>query len=210
MSFALNFNAQQHAPSVGGGNYEVLPEGRYNFVVSDGIQSGTASNDGSGKLELTLTIIDGALAGKTMKWNLNLWNSNPQAAQIAQGELSALCHAIGRFQIGPVTDLYNAPFAADVGTRELPAREAGKPPLKFNTVKALYTMQGQPVGAKAGSGATAPQTAQPAAPAPAAAPVTQPGWGGAPQPAAAPAAAPAWGGAAPGGPATPPAWGAPR
>ena len=219
------FNAQQFDPTQGGGS---LPVGRHPVIVESSEVKANKANDG-GYLQLNLKLIDGPQQGTTGAYRLNLYHSNPQTAEIAHRQLSAICHVIGVFNVQDSAQMHNIPFIIEVGFQK--GHEPGSNPEAkgYTEVKKVFDINGHEPG-KAGQGAPAAQPQQqPAAQGgfgqqqPAQQPQQPQGgaaWGGQQQPAQQqPAAqpqgtAPAWGGGQPAQqqqPAAPagnaPAWG---
>ena len=188
------FNAQQYDPTQGGGS---LPVGRHPVIIESSEVKANKANDG-GYLQLNLKLIDGPQMGTTGAYRLNLYHSNPQIAEIAHRQLSAICHVIGVFNVQDSQQLHNIPFIVEVGLQK--GEEAAQQ--GYTEVKKVFDINGNEPG-KAGQGAA---PAQPQAQGgfgqqqPAQQP-QQPQGGGAwgQQPAQQPAAqpqgnAPAWGG----------------
>ena len=214
------FNAQQFDPTQGGGS---LPVGRHPVIIESSEVKANKANDG-GYLQLNVKLIDGPQTGTTGAYRLNLYHSNPQTAEIAHRQLSAICHVIGVFNVQDSQQLHNIPFIVEVGLQK--GEEAAQK--GYTEVKKVFDINGNEPG-KAGQGAPAAQPQQqPAAQGgfgqqqPAQQPEQPQGgtaWGGQQQPAQQPAAqpqgnAPAWGGGQPaqqqpqGAPAgNAPAWG---
>ena len=195
------FNAQQYDPTQGGGS---LPVGRHPVIVESSEVKANKANDG-GYLQLNLKLIDGPQMGTTGAYRLNLYHSNPQTAEIAHRQLSAICHVIGVFNVQDSQQLHNIPFIVEVGLQK--GEEAAQK--GYTEVKKVFDINGNEPG-KAGQGAPAAQPQQQ--------PAAQGGFGQqqpAQQPAAQPQGnAPAWGGGQPaqqqpqGAPAgNAPAWG---
>ena len=195
------FNAQQYDPTQGGGS---LPVGRHPVIIESSEVKANKANDG-GYLQLNLKLIDGPQMGTTGAYRLNLYHSNPQTAEIAHRQLSAICHVIGVFNVQDSQQLHNIPFIAEVGLQK--GEEAAQK--GYTEVKKVFDINGNEPG-KAGQGAPAAQPQQQ--------PAAQGGFGQqqpAQQPAAQPQGnAPAWGGGQPaqqqpqGAPAgNAPAWG---
>ena len=196
------FNAQQYDPTQGGGN---LPVGRHPSIIESSEVKANKANDG-GYLQLNVKLIDGPQTGATGAYRLNLYHSNPQTAEIAHRQLSAICHCVGVFNVQDSSQLHNIPFIIEVGLQK--GEEAAQK--GYTEVKKVFDINGNEPG-KAGQGAPAAQPQQQ--------PAAQGGgaWGGQPaqQPAAQPQGnAPAWGGGQPaqqqpqGAPAgDAPAWG---
>lgn len=201
MQLIQAFNAQQFDPTQGVGS---LPIGKHPVIVESSEVKANKANDG-GYLQLNLRITDGPQQGTTGAYRLNLYHSNPQTAEIAHRQLSAICHVIGVFNVQDSQQLHNIPFIAEVGLQK--GEEAAQK--GYTEVKKVFDINGNEPG-KAGQGAPAAQPQQQ--------PAAQGGFGQqqpAQQPAAQPQGnAPAWGGGQPaqqqpqGAPAgNAPAWG---
>ena len=195
------FNAQQYDPTQGGGS---LPVGRHPVIIESSEVKANKANDG-GYLQLNVKLIDGPQTGTTGAYRLNLYHSNPQTAEIAHRQLSAICHCVGVFNVQDSGQLHNIPFIIEVGLQK--GEEAAQK--GYTEVKKVFDINGNEPG-KAGQGAPAAQPQQQ--------PAAQGGFGQqqpAQQPAAQPQGnAPAWGGGQPaqqqpqGAPAgNAPAWG---
>lgn len=103
---------------------EVIPPGEYTAIVEasdvkptkkakEDIQyGGPAANDKL--LELTLKVIEGEFAGSMIWERMNIVNVNPQAQEIAQRDLSALCHAVGKLKVKDSAELHNKPIRIKV------------------------------------------------------------------------------------------------
>ena len=195
------FNAQQFDPTQGGGS---LPVGRHPVIIESSEVKANKANDG-GYLQLNVKLIDGPQTGTTGAYRLNLYHSNPQTAEIAHRQLSAICHCVGVFNVQDSGQLHNIPFIIEVGLQK--GEEAAQK--GYTEVKKVFDINGNEPG-KAGQGAPAAQPQQQ--------PAAQGGFGQqqpSQQPAAQPQGnAPAWGGGQPaqqqpqGAPAgNAPAWG---
>lgn len=102
-----NFNAQGIAPAEPG-----LPvwHGRVPVTITKTEIKPTAANDGSSMLVLTVKAALGEYQGQENAIRLNLYNKSPQASEIAQRQLSAICHVTNRMQITDSDQLIGAPF----------------------------------------------------------------------------------------------------
>lgn len=102
----LNFDASQIAPQQ---PMEALPAGWYKAAVTESTLEPT--NDGTGMvLKTVYDVLEGAFKGRKIFNNFNLQNKNPQAVEIAQQELSGLCHATGVIRCTDSEMLHNIPF----------------------------------------------------------------------------------------------------
>lgn len=184
----LEFNANTVAPSM---PLEAVPEGWYPVLLIEEEQLAVTGKPQSWRLALKLQIIDGAFKGRTLLHNLNLGNDNPKAVEIAQKELSAICHCTGVFVLSAATGgtaaLKGKPF-------QVRAVVSGA----YNEIKGFKDAQGNDPG-KSGAGqaahAPAPAAGWPAAAAPGGWPAGTPDAAAAapsiPTPPAAPVAPPA-------------------
>ena len=119
----------------------------------------TKSNNGE-FLELTVEVIDGKFKGRTLWKRMNLVNTSAKAVEIAERELSALCHAIGVLRPRDSNEMHGRPFYG----RVIYIPEDGKGPAKNEIAENAY---------KPATGA-APTTGS--APAPTPAPATRTPW----------------------------------
>jgi hypothetical protein len=90
-------------------------------------------------------------AGREQFDNLNLWNQNATAVEIAWKRLSAICHVTGQINLQDTRQLVGIPFQAKIGPQ--------KTNPQYSEVKAVKDAQGNDPGKQ---GAVAP----PVAPAP--------------------------------------------
>lgn len=145
------FDATKFDPSQG---LPQMPVGKHPVVIVNDEIKPTKDNSG-GYLELTLQIIDGPAKGQQGAYRLNLYNQSQQAVEIAHRQFSAICHAVGVFQVTDGRQLHNIPFMVEVGLQKDPeAAQKG-----FTEVKRIFDRNGNEPG-KAGSGAPAAQPAQ--------------------------------------------------
>ena len=105
----LHFNAEEVEPS----NFDPLPEGKYQAVVSASEIKPTKDQNGA-YLELELTVIDGAYSNRKVWARLNLDNPSAAAVKIARQHLSALCRAVGVLAINDSSELHNRPLGISV------------------------------------------------------------------------------------------------
>ena len=192
MQLQQPFLANQVTPN-GQSDLIVPPKAWYEVMITDEVASESANNKNSGLLKLVLTIRQGELAGQKLGVNLNLWNENPKAVEIAYGELSSIVHALGTHQSGaawkdiPITDtkmLQGVPFMVEYGPQKdnpqygqlYKARKMGDP-------TAVNVLAAQTPATLAAPVNAVPQFGGSQAPIPFAAPVPSmsPGFG-APQP----------------------------
>jgi hypothetical protein len=105
------FDANVVAPT---GDFEPIPAGRYLAVITDSVMKPTKSGSGQ-YLEFTFQVIEEGLHKGRRLWSrLNLVNTNEQAVEIAQGELSAICRAVGHMQPVDSSELHDVPLAVTV------------------------------------------------------------------------------------------------
>lgn len=131
-----------------------MPTDWYNVMITDSEMKQTKDpqND-NGYLELTLKVLDGQYAGRLAWARLNLYNDNPVAVEIAQKDLSAICRAVGVFQVNDSEQLHGKPFMA-----RLVYKEAADGYDEGNDVKG-FAKQGEKQSKNASGGAApAPQS----------------------------------------------------
>ena len=104
------FNAANVDPAT---DYEAIPAGKYLAIISNSEMKPTKNGTGT-YLELTFQVIDGQYKNRLLWSRLNLSNPNNQAVQIAQGELSAICRAVGVLQPKDSAELHNLPLQITV------------------------------------------------------------------------------------------------
>lgn len=113
-----SFNANDVDPNAG---FEPIPAGTYTVMITDSEMKKTAAQDGE-YLKLTFKVLDeGDFNGRLIWSNLNLVNKNDKAVEIAQKELSGICHAIGVLEPEDSQELHGQPMKAKV--KVIPPRD---------------------------------------------------------------------------------------
>ncbi|AQT67923.1 hypothetical protein STSP2_01075 [Anaerohalosphaera lusitana] len=110
MAYLNNFDANTVDPAQ---SFEALPAGKYIAAITESEMKPTKNNNGH-YLQLTLDVLDGQYKGRKVWARLNLDNPNAQAVQIARGELSAICRAVGVMQPRDSVELHNLPLCIKV------------------------------------------------------------------------------------------------
>jgi hypothetical protein len=199
------FDARQVEPATGSATW---PLGKHPVVIIAGHRKSVKDKPQSGMLEFTLRVIDGPSKNFEGGYRLNLWNENPQAAEIASKQLSSLCHVTGQYVLESenAAELFNKPFVVLVTSQ--------KNDEKYTEISAVFDMHGQPPVRQAAPTGPAQPAAPPPQATPAPTPAPTPAWGApAAQPAPQATVTPAsWGGTAtqppaPAQAAPTPAWG---
>jgi hypothetical protein len=114
MASLNNFNAAEVSP---GNDFEPIPAGRYNVIITDSEMVTTKAGDGE-YLKLTFKVLEGDHVGRLIWTNLNLDNPNPKAVEIAQRELSAICRAVDVMTPEDSTELHGIPLSGMVKIRK--------------------------------------------------------------------------------------------
>ena len=110
------FDSTQVEPST---DFEAPQAGRYVAEISDSDMR--PNNKGTGEyLWLEFTVLDGPFAGRKLWTQLNLVNPSPQAVEIAQRDLSAICRAVGKLRIQDSIELHNIPLEINVKVKNSP------------------------------------------------------------------------------------------
>lgn len=111
----FNFNATQVEPAQS--NFEPIPAGNYIAHIIHSELKDTRAGNGK-RLELQFQILEGEFKNRIIFEGLNIQNASPQAEQIAQQQLSAICHAIGILQIQDSVQLHHKPIQIKVKIRK--------------------------------------------------------------------------------------------
>ena len=164
----LNFDATQIPPQQA---FEPLPAGWYNMHIIESETKPTKDQQGA-YLQLTFKVLDGKFVNRQVIARLNIRNSNPTAQEIAWGQLSAICHAVGVVQVQDSQQLHGRPLQVRVSVKAASGDYDAN-----NEVKGFKAIEGGAPAAAAGMTGSAPSWAgQQSAPQP-----PQPA-GAAPQP----------------------------
>ena len=98
-------------------DFEPIPAGNYPAIITASEMKPT--KNGTGRyLELTFDVLEGAHKGRLLWSRLNIENPSAQAVGIAQGELSAICRAVGVMQPKDSAELHNLPLTVKVKVRK--------------------------------------------------------------------------------------------
>lgn len=108
------FNAHEVEPST---SFDPLPAGKYIAAITGSEMKATKRGDGS-YLQLEFTVLEGDCKGRKVWSRLNLNNPNKQAVEIARGELSAICRAVGVMTPRDSVDLHNIPLEITVKVKK--------------------------------------------------------------------------------------------
>ena len=95
-------------------NFDPLPAGNYVAIVVDSDIKPTKSGRA---LKLTFRIAEGPHMNRQVWANLNIENASAQAQEIAQAQLSALCHAVGVVKLTDTLQLHDRPVRIRVKIR---------------------------------------------------------------------------------------------
>lgn len=136
MAFIGGFDASKVPPS---DDFTPIPAGKYLAVMTASEFKKTKSGAGE-FLECVFKISEGINKGRTVKSRLNLKNQNEQAVQIASGELSSICRAVGVLKPNDSCDLHNVPLEITVGVTN--ADEKGR---MYNEITGYHKRGGAPV-----------------------------------------------------------------
>ena len=104
--FTDSFDARSVQPSQG---FDVHPPGMFDATISNTYAKPTASGTG-GRFVVEYTTPAGRIEN-----GYNIWNESPKAVEIAQKELSALCHATGIYKISFPKDQSGNPILDRAG-----------------------------------------------------------------------------------------------
>ena len=131
------FDATNIPPQQVGGRHPI--GNKWDFQIANTAIEETSNKEG-GMFVVTFVSSAGQIV-----FRYNLWNKSDQARKIAQGQLSALCHAIGIFQINFANEGANirgARCKGDVGFQAGHEPTAEKPEGGYVEIKKIYDMNG--------------------------------------------------------------------
>lgn len=162
------FNPMEVQPASGGGGSLPVSDANGHQVIIESAEWKPFADASAGqRLVFSLKITEGALAGTTGFYSLNLGHlRSAEAVNIARADLSAICHCCGWLQ--PLQqplcgDLYNRPFRVVVGLQK--GEEAAAK--GYTEVKKILDPHGNRAGQqKANPEAIAPAVNAAPAPAP--------------------------------------------
>jgi len=104
------FNANNVKPSQ---SFDPIPAGKYLATITTSEMLPTNNRNGQ-FLKLEFVVADGEYKGRKLWSRLNLNNPSAQAVEIAQRQLSAICHAVGVLEPRDSVDLHNLPLVVKV------------------------------------------------------------------------------------------------
>ena len=110
MADLSGFDANQVEPS---SDLDPIPAGKYPAVITESEMAPNKAGTGH-YLKLTFQIIEGQFKNRLLWTRLNLDNPNATAVQIARGELSAICRAVGVLAPSDSVELHNLPLVIHV------------------------------------------------------------------------------------------------
>lgn len=110
---SLNFNAANVQPT---SEYSPLPNGEYLVLVAASDMKPTKA--GGQYLELELEVLEGNFKGRKAWDRINLVNVNPKTVEIAQRQLSSLCHATSVMNVTDSAQLHGIPVIATIKYKE--------------------------------------------------------------------------------------------
>ncbi|GIX04604.1 MAG: hypothetical protein KatS3mg114_0473 [Planctomycetaceae bacterium] len=148
MADLRGFDANNVEPA---GDFEPIPAGKYLAVITESEMKPTKAGTGS-YLQLTFQVIDGEYRNRLLWARLNLDNPNDTARKIAQGELSAICRAVGVLSPNDSVELHNLPLVIHVRCKK--RTDTGE---IVNEVKG-YAKKEAPAAPAAGNGPPAKTT----------------------------------------------------
>lgn len=129
------FDATNIAPRE---DYTPLPTGEYRAQIVDSDLKPTKNNDGH-YAELVFECMDAPHKGRKVWARLNLDNKNPKTVEIAQQDLSAICHAVGKLKINDTFELHNKPLIIRV---EFVRADGAKQRNDGNEIRAYKALDG--------------------------------------------------------------------
>lgn len=130
MGAALNFDANDVPPST---KPDPVPNGWYKMAIVASEVKPTSTGKGK-SLKLELQILEGEHRGRKAYKQLNIVHESAQAQQIAQGELSAICHATGVLKLTNSSQLHNIPMLVQLVVKQDPGFDPRNEPRAFKAI----------------------------------------------------------------------------
>jgi hypothetical protein len=166
MAYIGNFDANTVAPAT---EFQALPSGEYLMAVTESEMKETKGGTGQ-YLQMTFTVLQAAIQdhlNRKVFVRLNLINANQTAVDIAQRELSAICHATGVLKLQDSIQLHDLPLNCKVV--HLPAKGEFSESNKISKYSPASEYGKGKAGVSAARPATGPQPPRPMALTPSAA-----------------------------------------
>lgn len=156
MQVNWNFNANQHDPNQGMSAHP--PANKIGFQITNTAIVETKDKTGA------MLVVDLTSPMGTIIMRYNIHNANPKAVEIAYGQLSALCRAVGIFQIDGNNEcaaLRGGKGLMDVGYQKGEEPDPAFPDRKgYTELKRVYDINGNDPSKPAGAQQAAPQGQQ--------------------------------------------------
>lgn len=92
-----------------------LPNGEYVMTMVKSDVANVKPPSANKYLACEFSVYEGQFEGRRAWSNLNLWNDNQQAAEIAQRELNSIMHACGKLRIDDSEELHGIPMLVRIG-----------------------------------------------------------------------------------------------
>lgn len=110
MGMQLNMDYSNVEPNSGGGQWLPISDSKgWLVVISDSKGQENSAKTGT-VLVLDIVGQEGAAQGKTTQHFINITNPVQKAAEIGQGECSAIAHATGHVRVGNSSEWHGKPF----------------------------------------------------------------------------------------------------
>lgn len=109
----FSFDAESIEPSTG---YDLIPPGDYAARIAAADRKSTKAGTGE-YIALEFEIVDPVCNGRKIWNNLNLWNQNPKAVEIAKSDFSAICRAVGVLQVRDTSQIVDKILTLTIGSK---------------------------------------------------------------------------------------------
>ena len=133
------FDATKINPDQGGSQ---LPVGKHKVIISDSSIDEIGNKKG-GCIRFKLKVVEGPLEGITGDWQLNKYyigDNAEKVREIADRDLSKICHVTGVFAVNDTRQLHNIPFIVDV------TQQKGEGKEKYTEIKKVFDVNGNEPG----------------------------------------------------------------
>ena len=106
------------------GDRTILEPGEYTAALVKSEKKGP-NDKGNSMIACEFEVTDGEKQGRRFWSNLNLWNTNSMAVDIAQRELNSIMHACGKLRIADTEELHGIPMRVTLKIEKGGAKAGG-------------------------------------------------------------------------------------
>ncbi len=137
---SLDFDANTYEPNK---PLDIIPPGEYDAIIVASTRKPNSKGTGE-LLAIELQITSGECQNRKLYDNLNLWNQNQQALDIARATFSAICRAVNVPSPRNSEELHNRKLCVKVGVEKDQNGEMRAKPKGYKPARAPQAAFSQP------------------------------------------------------------------